>query len=99
MVARIEHERAEREALEQHRQELLKRKQKLISDNKKRANDLANLDTNLEKFIDVSAGGNRSARGQRRQDASTNVVCRRRNRFRSSLIMSFKSVFQATLAG
>ncbi|KKA29701.1 hypothetical protein TD95_005373 [Thielaviopsis punctulata] len=54
MVARIEHERSEREALEQQRQELLKRKQKLISDNKKRANDLANLDTNLEKFIDAA---------------------------------------------
>ncbi|KAL5612273.1 hypothetical protein BROUX41_000187 [Berkeleyomyces rouxiae] len=54
MVARIEHERSEREGLEQQRQELLKRKQKLIADNKKRANDLANLDTNLEKFIDAA---------------------------------------------
>ena len=54
MVARIEHERAEREALEQNRMELLKRKQKLIADNKKRKDDLANLDKKLEKFIDVS---------------------------------------------
>jgi len=54
MVARIEHERAEREALEQQRMELLKRKQKLIADNKKRKDDLANLDKELEKFIDVS---------------------------------------------
>lgn len=54
MVARIDHERAEREALEQQRQELLKRKQKLIADNKKRRDDLANLDKDLEKFIDVS---------------------------------------------
>lgn len=54
MVARIEHERAEREALEQQRMELLKRKQKLIADNKKRRDDLANLDKELEKFIDVS---------------------------------------------
>lgn len=53
MVARIEDERAEREALEQQRQELLKRKQKLIADNKKRREDLANLDNDLEKFIDV----------------------------------------------
>jgi len=53
MVARIEHERTEREALEQQRQELLKRKQKLIADNKKRKDDLANLDKDLEKFIDV----------------------------------------------
>ena len=53
MVARIEHERVEREALEQQRQELLKRKQKLIADNKKRKDDLANLDKDLEKFIDV----------------------------------------------
>jgi THO complex subunit 5 len=53
MFARIEHERAEREILEQQRQELLKRKQKLIADNKKRRDDLANLDKDLEKFIDV----------------------------------------------
>lgn len=53
MVARIDHERTEREALEQQRQELLKRKQKLIADNKKRRDDLANLDKDLEKFIDV----------------------------------------------
>jgi THO complex subunit 5 len=54
MVARIEHERAEREALEQQRQELLKRKQKLIADNKRRKDDLANLDKDLEKFIDAA---------------------------------------------
>ncbi|PNY24040.1 THOC5 family protein, partial [Tolypocladium capitatum] len=52
MIARIDHERAEREALEQQRQELLKRKQKLIADNKRRKDDLANLDQDLEKFID-----------------------------------------------
>lgn len=55
MIARIEHERTERESLEQKRMELLKRKQKLIADNKKRKDDLANLDKELEKFIDVSA--------------------------------------------
>jgi THO complex subunit 5 len=53
MFARIEHERVERETLEQQRQELLKRKQKLIADNKRRKDDLANLDNDLEKFIDV----------------------------------------------
>ena len=53
MIARIEHERAEREALEHKRMELLRRKQKLIADNKKRKDDLANLDKKLEKFIDV----------------------------------------------
>ena len=53
MFARIDHERAEREGLEQQRQELLKRKQKLIADNKRRKEDLANLDNDLEKFIDV----------------------------------------------
>ena len=53
MVARIDHERAEREALEQQRQELLKRKAKLIAENKKRKDDLANLDKDLERFIDV----------------------------------------------
>lgn len=54
MFARIEHEREEREILEQRRQELLKRKQKLIAENKRRKDDLANLDQDLEKFIDVS---------------------------------------------
>lgn len=54
MVARIEHERMERESLEKQRQDLLKRKAKLIADNKKRKDDLANLDRDLEKFIDVS---------------------------------------------
>lgn len=54
MVARITHERQEREALEQQRLELQKRKQKLIAENKKRRDDLANLDLDLEKFIDVS---------------------------------------------
>lgn len=53
MVARIDHERGERELLEQQRQELLKRKQKLIAENKRRKDDLANLDKDLEKFIDV----------------------------------------------
>jgi hypothetical protein len=53
MFARIEHEREEREILEQRRQELLKRKQKLIAENKRRKDDLANLDQDLEKFIDV----------------------------------------------
>jgi THO complex subunit 5 len=54
MFARIEHEKAEREVLEQQRQELLKRKAKLIADNKKRKQDLANLDKDLEKFIDAA---------------------------------------------
>lgn len=54
MTARINHERAEREKLEQQRVELQKRKQKLIADNKKRREDLASLDKDLEKFIDVS---------------------------------------------
>ncbi|KAG6001677.1 hypothetical protein E4U54_001019 [Claviceps lovelessii] len=54
MIARIDHERTEREGLEQQRQELLKRKQKLIAENKRRKDDLANLDQNLEKFIDAA---------------------------------------------
>ena len=53
MVARINHEHAEREKLEQARQELLKRKQALITENNKRKEDLASLDQDLEKFIDV----------------------------------------------
>ena len=53
MFARINHELAEREALEQARQGLLKKKQGLIADNKKRKDDLASLDKDLETFIDV----------------------------------------------
>lgn len=54
MEARINHEHEEREALEQQRQGLLKKKQSLIAENKKRKDDLASLDQDLEKFIDVS---------------------------------------------
>ncbi|RQM06908.1 hypothetical protein DH86_00000038 [Scytalidium sp. 3C] len=53
-IARIEHEHAERQALEEQRQGLLKKKQGLIADNKKRKDDLANLDKDLEKFIDAA---------------------------------------------
>jgi hypothetical protein len=56
MIARIDHEHAERLALEEQRQGLLKKKQGLIADNKKRKDDLANLDKDLEKFIDVGFG-------------------------------------------
>ncbi|KAE8354479.1 phosphatidylinositol-glycan biosynthesis class S protein-domain-containing protein [Aspergillus coremiiformis] len=52
MMTRINHEHAEREKLEQARQELLKRKQALIAENNKRKEDLANLDQDLERFID-----------------------------------------------
>ncbi|KAF4122416.1 THO complex subunit 5 [Geosmithia morbida] len=54
MFARIDAERVDREGLEQQRQELLKRKSKLIADNKRRKDDLANLDNDLEKFIDAA---------------------------------------------
>ena len=54
MFARISHELSEREALEQARQGLLKKKQSLIADNKKRKDDLASLDKDLETFIDVN---------------------------------------------
>ncbi|SPN97582.1 related to conserved coiled/coiled coil protein [Cephalotrichum gorgonifer] len=53
-VARIDHERAEREALEQQRHKLLLHKNKLMADNKTRKNELAKLDTDLEKFIDAA---------------------------------------------
>ena len=53
MFSRINHELAEREALEQQRQGLLKKKQTLMAENKKRKDDLASLDQDLEKFIDV----------------------------------------------
>jgi hypothetical protein len=54
MIARIEHERAEREALEAKRQALLRKKQSLIADNKKRREDLASLDKDLDRFIDAA---------------------------------------------
>ncbi|KAK4202434.1 Fms-interacting protein-domain-containing protein [Triangularia verruculosa] len=54
MIARINNERAEREALEQQRLELQKQKTKLTTENKKRREDLANLDQQMEKFIDAS---------------------------------------------
>ncbi|TVY81078.1 putative THOC5 family protein [Lachnellula suecica] len=53
-IARIDHEHAERMALEEQRQALLRKKQGLIADNKKRKDDLANLDKDLEKFIDAA---------------------------------------------
>lgn len=56
MTERIQHEKRQREALEKQREALLKNKTKLIADNRKRKDDLANLDKDLEKFIDVSYG-------------------------------------------
>ncbi|KAG9236879.1 Fms-interacting protein-domain-containing protein [Amylocarpus encephaloides] len=53
-TARIDHEHAERMSLEEQRQGLLKKKQGLIADNKKRKDDLANLDKDLERFIDAA---------------------------------------------
>lgn len=54
-IARIEHEHKGRLALEEQRQRLLKKKEGLIQANKKRKDDLANLDKDLEKFIDVGS--------------------------------------------
>jgi THO complex subunit 5 len=54
MTARIQHELAERQALDAQRTELLRRRAGLISDSKKRKEDLANLDRDLEKFIDAA---------------------------------------------
>jgi THO complex subunit 5 len=54
MIARIEHEHVERQALEEKRQGLLKRKQGLIAENNRRKEDLANLDKDLEKFIEAA---------------------------------------------
>lgn len=52
-IARIDHEHAERLALEEQRQALAKKKAALVTDNKKRKDKLADLDKDLEKFIDV----------------------------------------------
>jgi THO complex subunit 5 len=53
-VARIEHEYQEREKLEQQRQALIRRKAGLVADNKRRKEELANLDRQLEAFIDAA---------------------------------------------
>jgi THO complex subunit 5 len=54
MIARIAHEHAERQTLEEKRQGLLKRKQGLIAENNRRKEDLANLDKDLERFIEAA---------------------------------------------
>ena len=57
MIARINHEHDERQMLEERRQGLLKKKQGLIADNNRRKENLANLDKDLEKFIEVRNEG------------------------------------------
>ncbi|CAK7271432.1 hypothetical protein SEPCBS119000_004603 [Sporothrix epigloea] len=54
MIARIGHEKQEREALERQKNELLRKKLMLIAENKKRKDDLASLDQDLENFIDAA---------------------------------------------
>lgn len=53
MIARLHNEKEMREALEAQRKELLAQKQELIAENKKRKEDLASLDEQLKKFIEV----------------------------------------------
>lgn len=53
MIARLHNEKAIREDLERQRKELLAKKQSLIAENKKRKDDLASLDEQLKKFIEV----------------------------------------------
>lgn len=54
MIARLHNEKAMREDLERQRKELLAKKQALIAENKRRKDDLANLDEQLQMFIEVS---------------------------------------------
>ncbi|OWP07532.1 hypothetical protein B2J93_8984 [Marssonina coronariae] len=54
MTARIEHEYAERQELESQRKAMLVKKQMLTAANTKRKDQLANLDKDLEKFIDAA---------------------------------------------
>lgn len=91
MIARINHEHAEREKLEQARQELLKRKQALIAENKKRKDDLANLDQDLERFIDVRVVT------VSRLGLDVLTLCRQRNRSRRRLRRSTKVVDGVTV--
>ena len=53
MIARIDEEKHQREALEAVRLELVKRKTELTSQNAKKKDDLANLDKQLEAFVEV----------------------------------------------
>ncbi|KAL1304920.1 hypothetical protein AAFC00_003834 [Neodothiora populina] len=55
MIARINHEHAERQALEEQRQQLLKKKQSLIAENNKKKDELAALDKEVEKFLNGGA--------------------------------------------
>ncbi|KAF8443614.1 Fms-interacting protein-domain-containing protein [Terfezia claveryi] len=63
MIARLHNEKAVREDLERQRKELSVKKQTLILENKKRKDDLASLDEQLKKFIEVwkspSSGGHK----------------------------------------
>ncbi|TGZ79316.1 hypothetical protein EX30DRAFT_333433 [Ascodesmis nigricans] len=52
MIARLHNEKAMREDLERQRKELLAKKQALIAENKRRKDDLANLDEQLQMFIE-----------------------------------------------
>jgi hypothetical protein len=54
MIERLNNEKEVREALEKQRKELLSRKHALTLENKKRKDDLASLDEQLKKFIEVS---------------------------------------------
>jgi hypothetical protein len=54
IIARIEHERAEREQLQEERRQLLMRKELLIAANNTKKETLAGLDEQIEKLIDVS---------------------------------------------
>lgn len=76
MISRINHEHAEREKLEQARQELLKRKQALIAENKKRKDDLANLDQDLERFVDVCSLPYRKRRRKEKERKRKNANAR-----------------------
>lgn len=51
MIARINHEHVQRQALEEQRQGLLKKKQSLIAENKKKKDELDSLDKEVEKFL------------------------------------------------
>lgn len=92
MIARINHEHAEREKLEQARQELLKRKQALIAENKKRKDDLANLDQDLERFIDVRISCENRSRKKQQYTNGTCVILGREadpEDFRKGILISF----------
>jgi hypothetical protein len=78
MIARIRNEKDVREDLEKQRKELLATKLQLINENKKRKDDLANLDEQLKRFSECPSRRD----GRRRRRRADKVQSSRQGRYR-----------------